>query len=289
MFQRLKDWSNLIVLSHSIFALPFALASLLVATHGHPSMRLTLLVLLAMFFARTAGMANNRVMDADLDAQNPRTQGREIPAGKITKLQALILTWVAAAAFVATCYCIGGLAFKLSPLALGIVLFYSLTKRFTWWCHFFLGLALGLAPVGAWVAAKNALEPAPLFLMGAVVFFVAGFDILYAIKDVDFDRAQGLKSWVVRWGIPASLRTALVLHFVLLLFLAGFGVEADLSPLYIYGVAILGVFLTYQHTKIFAYARDRRGGDFILPIDVLGLNGWVSVLVLAAVGVSLWF
>ena len=290
MLKTLKDWSNLIVLSHSVFALPFALASLLVATHRQPSVKLTLLVILAMFFARTAAMAYNRVVDADVDALNPRTQNREIPAGKIPKRQVIALTWLAGAGFLATCYFIGGLAFKLSPMALAVVFFYSQTKRFTWLCHFALGIALGLAPMGAWVAATGFIELAPLFLFFGVVCFVAGFDILYAIKDVDFDKSHGLQSWVTRWGIPASLKASRILHFVMLAFLAGFGAIAPLNhALFTYGLTLIGVFVIFQHTKIFAYARDRKGGEFVMPIDVLGLNGWVSVIFLAVVGVSLWF
>jgi 4-hydroxybenzoate polyprenyltransferase len=289
MFKQLRDWSNLIVLSHSVFALPFALASLLVATRHQPSMVLTILILLAMFFARTAAMAYNRVVDADVDALNPRTQSREIPTGKIPKWQVLTLTWLSAAAFLATCYFIGGLAFKLSPLALFIIFFYSQTKRFTWLCHVALGLALGLAPMGAWIAARGTINAPPFFLLFGVMFFVAGFDILYATTDVEFDKAHGLYSWPVRWGIPASLKAARIFHFVMLAFLAGFGVTAGLSPLYIYGLSLIGVFVIYQHSKIFVYERDRQGKAFVLPIDVLGLNGWVSVLFLATVGVSLWF
>lgn len=289
MFKQLRDWSNLIVLSHSVFALPFALASLLVATRHQPSMYLTILILLAMFFARTAAMAYNRVVDADVDALNPRTQGREIPMGKIPKWQVLTLTWLSAAGFLATCYFIGGLAFKLSPLALFIIFFYSQTKRFTWLCHLALGLALGLAPMGAWIAARGTINGPPFFLSLGVMCFVAGFDILYATTDVEFDKAHGLYSWPVRWGIPASLKAARIFHFVMLAFLAGFGVTAGLSPLYIYGLSLIGVFVIYQHSKIFVYERDRQGRPFVLPIDVLGLNGWVSVLFLATVGVSLWF
>jgi len=289
MLKQLKDWSNLIVLSHSVFALPFALASLLVATRHQPSGQLTLLVILAMFFARTAAMAYNRVVDADMDALNPRTQDREIPAGKISKVQVLILTWLSAAGFVATCYFIGGLAFKLSPLALFIVFFYSQTKRYTWLCHLVLGLALGLAPMGAWIAARGTIDAAPFFLLLGVVCFVAGFDILYAIKDMEFDKAHGLHSWPERWGIRSSLRASRILHFAMLGFLAAFGVLAQLSPVYIYGLTLIGVFLIYQHSRIFTYERDRKSGEFVLPIDVLSLNGWVSVIFLAIVGASLWF
>jgi len=290
MLKKLKDWSNLIVLSHSVFALPFALASLLVATQRHPTGRLTLLVLLAMFFARTAAMAYNRVVDADVDALNPRTKDREIPTGKIPKWQVILLTWLAAAGFLASCYFIGGLAFKLSPAALAVIFFYSQTKRFTWLCHFVLGAALGLAPMGAWIAAGGGIELAPIFLFLGVMFFVAGFDILYAIKDLDFDKAHGLQSWVTRWGIPASLKASRILHFIMLAFLAAFGAVAPLNhALYTYGLTPIGVFLIYQHSRIFTYERDRRGGAFQLPVDVLGLNGWVSVIFLAIVGVSLWF
>ena len=213
---RIKAFSSLVVLPHSVFALPFALASLLVATQGKPPVRILLWVIVCMFLARTAAMSYNRLIDADIDARNPRTQNREIPAGRIQPWQARALTIVSGLGFVLATSQLNALAFKLSPLALGIVLFYSYTKRFTWLSHFFLGLALGVAPVGAWIAATGQFSLTPFWLTGAVIFFVAGFDILYATQDETFDKNAGLKSWVVKWGIPNSLKASRFLHIGML-------------------------------------------------------------------------
>lgn len=289
MFDKLKHFSNLIVLPHSVFALPFALASLLVATNGHPSLRLTLLVILAMVLARTFGMAYNRVADAELDALNPRTQNREIPTGKVKKKEAQILSWICGMAFVVTCYFINALAFNFSPLVLVILLFYSHTKRITWLCHVILGFSLGIAPVGAWIAALGFTGVSESFwLLGAVTFFVAGFDILYSTQDVDFDKAQGLQSWATRWGVSSCVKASRYFHVAMLAFLAGFGGFCGFSTVYTGGIAFLGVFLFYQHNKIYVYDRDRKTKEFKLPVDILPINGLVSVLFLIVVGVSLF-
>jgi 4-hydroxybenzoate polyprenyltransferase len=289
MFEKLKDYSNLIVLPHSVFALPFALASLLVATNGHPSLRLSLLVILAMVLARTFGMAYNRVVDAELDAQNPRTQNREIPTGKVTKRQAQILAWVCGMGFVGTCYFINALAFNFAPLVLAVLLFYSHTKRFTWLCHLVLGFCLGMAPVGAWIAAQGFTGVAESFwLLGAVTFFVAGFDILYSIQDVDFDKANGLHSWATQWGVSSCLKASRYFHVAMLAFLAGFGGFCGFSTVYTGGVGFLGVFLFYQHNKIYVYDRDHKNQAFKLPIDILPINGGVSVIFLLTVIISLY-
>ena len=287
MFKKIKDFSNLVVLPHSVFALPFALASLLTATHGKPPFRILFWVIVCMVLARTAAMAYNRLIDADIDAQNPRTRNREIPAGKIKPWQVRALTIVCGLGFVLATSRINPLAFKLSPLALAITFFYSYTKRFTWLSHFFLGLALGVAPVGAWIAATGSFDFPPFWLMGAVICFVAGFDILYATQDEAFDKQAGLKSWVVKWGLEKSLLASRLLHIGMLGFLAGFGVLAGFSTLYVAGVAVIGVMLIYQHQQV-SLAKTKPGA-FKIPPQIMAFNGWVAVLYLAVVGVSIWF
>ena len=288
MIKKLKTISNLVVLPHSVFALPFALSSLLTATHGKPSLQLLGLVILAMVLARTTAMAYNRLVDADIDAQNPRTKKREIPAGRISKLEVGLLTAGAGLGFVATCYFINDLAFKLSPLALFIVGFYSHTKRFTWASHLFLGLALGVAPVGAWVAATGKLDLEPFWMTGAVICFLAGFDILYATQDEAFDKKAGLHSWVVRWGVPNSLKASRFFHFGMLGFLAGFGVLAGFSTLYYIGLGVLAAVLIYQHQKAYRLERKGKGFKFTLSPAMMAMNGWIAVLYFVIVALTLW-
>jgi 4-hydroxybenzoate polyprenyltransferase len=287
MFEKIKSFSNLVVLPHSVYALPFALASLLVATQGKPPLRTLLWVLVCMVLARTAAMAYNRLIDADIDALNPRTRNREIPSGIIKPWQARTLTLFCGLGFVAATSQLNALAFKLSPLALGIIFFYSYTKRFTWLSHFFLGLALGVAPVGAWVAATGQLAFAPFWLTAAVICFLAGFDILYATQDEAFDKSHGLQSWVVRWGVPNSLKASRFLHIGMLGFLAGFGVLAGFSKIYVMGVALMGVILIYQHQQVALGLKEN--GEFTLSPDMMKMNGWIAVLYFAVVGVSIWF
>lgn len=288
IYQRLRNFSDLVVLPHSVFALPFALASLLTATHGRPPLRLLGLVILCMVLARTAAMAYNRLVDADIDAKNPRTKGREIPSGRVSPTQVRILVFACFFGFIVTCYFINPLVFKLSPLAMGIVFFYSHTKRFTWASHLFLGLALGVAPVGAWLAATGAFAPEPLWLMMGVICFLAGFDILYATQDEAFDKQAGLQSWVVRWGVPASLQASRFFHFAMLGFLAGFGVQAGFSKVYYIGTAMLGTFLLYQHQKAYTLKKAGDHTQFTLSPDMMKMNGWVSVLFLLVVAASLY-
>lgn len=287
--QKLKTLSDLVVLPHSVFALPFALASLLTATHGRPSLHVLFWVIVCMVLARTTAMAYNRLVDADIDAKNPRTQNRDIPAGRIKPWQVRLITVICSLCFVLACYPLNVLAFKLSPLALVIVFFYSHTKRFTWASHLFLGLALGVAPVGAWIAATGAFAPEPFWLMAAVICFLAGFDILYATQDEAFDRKEGLQSWVVRWGLPNSLKASRFFHACMLGFLAGFGVQAGFSPIYYWGIGVIGAVLLYQHKN--AYKLEAVGGSsqFTLSPSMMKMNGWISILYFAVVGVTIWF
>jgi 4-hydroxybenzoate polyprenyltransferase len=289
MFEKLKTISNLVVLPHSVFALPFALASLLTATQGRPSLHVLFWVIVCMVLARTTAMAYNRLVDADIDAKNPRTQSRDIPVGRIKIWQVRVLVWVCALGFVLATTQLNLLAARLSAVALAIILFYSHTKRFTWASHLFLGLALGVAPVGAWIAATGAFALKPFWLMAAVICFLTGFDILYATQDEAFDKKEGLQSWVVRWGLPNSLKASRFFHACMLGFLAGFGVQAGFSPVYYVGIGVIGAVLLYQHQK--AYKLETRGINthFTLSPSMMKMNGWISILYFAIVGVTLWF
>src|SRR5436305_3895132 len=215
----LSRFLRLIRFSHTIFALPFALGALVVAANGRPSGRTLLLVLVCMVCARTAAMLFNRFVDWSLDQRNPRTAARHLLLPKSVVLVALI---VSSAAFLTAASAINRLTFVLSPLALAIVFFYSLTKRFTAATHFFLGLALAVSPIGAWIAQRGDVDLAPFVLAIGVICWVAGFDLIYAIQDFDFDRREGIRSLVVRLGIAHSLRLAQLLHLLLLIALVGF-------------------------------------------------------------------
>ena len=230
--------------SHTVFALPFALGSMFVAAKGFPSWRLCGLILLAMTTARTAAMSFNRLADWQMDKRNPRTAGRH---KLISQSGAVILCAGSAVVFVLTARAINPLCFALSPVALLLVFFYSLTKRFTALCHFFLGLALAVSPVGAWLAVTGEFAFAPLVLAAGVVFWVAGFDLIYATQDYEFDRKEKLHSLVVRLGILRSLQLAQGLHAVMFLLLIGFGAVAGLGVIYFGSLALVLAALLYEH------------------------------------------
>ena len=233
--------------SHTVFALPFALGSMLAAAHGRPGWRVFGLILLCMVFARTAAMVFNRLADWEIDKRNPRTAGRHRLVARPVAVALLVLS---AAGFVWTTAFINPLCLALSPVALAIVFFYSLTKRFTDYTQIFLGLALAVSPVGAWLAVRGRFDLAPLVLAGAVLLWVAGFDLIYATMDHDFDRAAGLRSLVVRHGIPGSLRLAQWLHAGAFVGLAAFGAAAGLGVVYFASLAlVLGAFF-YEHRSV---------------------------------------
>jgi 4-hydroxybenzoate polyprenyltransferase len=235
---------RLIRFSHTIFALPFALGALVVAANGLPSLRTFLLVVICMVFARTAAMLFNRLVDWSLDQRNPRTASRHL---LISKPAALVLLAVSSAGFVLAAGAINRLTFLLSPVALVMIFFYSLTKRFTSATHFFLGLALAIAPVGAWIAQTGRVDLAPVVLGVGVICWVAGFDLIYATQDYDFDRREGMRSLVVKLGITRSLRLAQLLHLAMFAALIAFGLSAELGFVYYCGMPLVAAALFYEH------------------------------------------
>lgn len=235
---------RLIRFSHTIFALPFALGALVVAANGWPSWRILLLVIACMVFARTAAMLFNRLVDWSLDQRNPRTHTRHL---LISKWSAQLLLVLSSAGFVLTASAINWLTFVLAPVALALIFFYSVTKRFTSATHFFLGLALAIAPIGAWIAQTGRIDIAPLVLAAGVICWVAGFDLIYATQDYDFDRREGIRSLVVKLGIARSLRLAQLLHLLTFAALVGFGVVARLGPLYYWPLLLIAAALLYEH------------------------------------------
>ena len=235
---------QLIRFSHTIFALPFALGALLVAAEGLPSGRTLLLVLACMVLARTAAMLFNRLADWSIDQRNPRTATRHV---LIPKSAAWILLGVTSLAFIGTAAAINRLCGLLAPVALAIIFFYSLTKRFTDATHFFLGLALAVAPAGAWIAETGRLDLQPLVLGFGVICWVAGFDLIYATQDVDFDRREGLRSMVVKLGVTRSLRAAQWLHLTMFFALVAFGVAAGLGAIYYCAMPLIAAALVFEH------------------------------------------
>ena len=265
---------QLIRFSHTIFALPFALGALVVAANGLPSARTLLLVLVCMVSARSAAMLFNRFVDWSLDQRNPRTASRHL---LLSKPAIGALLGLSSALFVAAAAAINWLTFVLSPIALAIVFFYSLTKRFTAATHFFLGLALAISPIGAWIAQRGDLDLAPIVLAIGVICWVAGFDLIYATQDFEFDRREGIRSLVVAMGIARTLRVAQLLHVLMLTMLIGFGFAANLGPIYFLAMPVVAAALVYEH-------RSARS------LDVAGINraffqsnGFVSALFLVVV------
>ena len=266
---------RLIRFSHTVFALPFALAALVVSANGRPSLKIVLLVLLCMITARTAAMLFNRFVDWEIDQRNPRTQSRHLLATRNIIFICLIFS---SALFVFFAANINRLTFALSPIALGIIFFYSLTKHFTDATHFFLGFALGIAPVAAWIAQTGRLEFPPFVLAFGVVCWVSGFDLIYATQDYDFDRDEGLHSLVVRLGLAASLRVAQFLHLLMLLALIAFGITAKLGPIYFGAMIPIAAALFYEH-------RSARQLHDLAAINraFFNSNAFVSAIFLGAV------
>jgi 4-hydroxybenzoate polyprenyltransferase len=253
---KITNYGSLIRFSHTVFALPFALASVALAWPSHPvTLRVFFWILIAMVGARSAAMAFNRLADRKFDALNPRTQEWELPRGTVKVPEAVILTVVSSLVFVYAAYQLNFVCFLLSPLALAIVFFYSLTKRFTWASHLFLGLALALAPMGAWLAVSGAPGDlreltTPFFLGLAVLFWLAGFDVIYSLQDHEFDREHGLYSIPVRFGVAAALRFSSLCHFFTVFFLSAVGLSAQMGVIYWLGLAMVSTILLWEHRLV---------------------------------------
>jgi 4-hydroxybenzoate polyprenyltransferase len=292
LFSALRRWGGFVKFSHTVFALPFALASMAVAARdqrGWPGARVFLLILAAMTCARTCAMSFNRIADRDFDRANPRTDGRHLPRGEISLAGAWTLCLGSGAGLVAAAWFLNPVCFCLSPMALLVVCFYSLTKRFTDFTHVFLGLALALAPVGAWLAVKGSFHfwPAgygarvlqysaalPLLLAVAVVFWLVGFDIIYAVQDYEFDRRHGLHSLVVRWGVAIALGVSFLCHMVMWLVLVIFGLLAGFHFAYLAGLIFILGCLVLEH-----WLARRRRLDWIQQA-FFRLNAVISVVFL---------
>lgn len=282
MLARLHTYASFVRFSHSVFALPFALAGALLASR---LVALTwgrvLWIVACMVAARSAAMGFNRLVDAAYDARNPRTSGREIPRGAMTPREAAIFVAVSSAAFVACTIPLGPLCLALSPVALAIVFWYSVAKRFTSYTQLFLGLAMAVAPVGGWIAAGGPMRAEPWLLGLAIGTWVAGFDVLYACQDVDFDRREGLRSIPVRFGLRHAIAIARGLHVIAVLALAAVGGVAGLGPIYMTGVAVVALLLVYEQSLV-------RPDDLSQVKRAFDLNGWVGVLYLLATAADVY-
>ncbi len=273
MLKKIELYLKFIKFSHTIFALPFALIGFFLAyKQVHPQPRLFLLVLLAMVFARSAAMAFNRYADRYIDKLNARTAKREIPSGKISERQALIFTILSSALFILTTYFMNRLVFYLSPVALAIILGYSYTKRFTSLSHLILGLGLSLAPIGAYLAVIPRFDLLPVLFSFVVLFWVAGFDIIYALQDYEFDKQHGLKSIPVWLGKKGALKFSLILHLIDAILVFIIGIFFDFGILYWIGAVIFTGLLFYQHTLVKA--------DDLSKVNVafFTVNGYASVI-----------
>jgi 4-hydroxybenzoate polyprenyltransferase len=257
---------------HSIFALPFALCGAMLAAGGWPSARQLLWIVVAMVAARSAAMAFNRLADVSIDAANPRTQTRALPAGQLSA--AFVTSFVAAssALFVLASFELNHLAFVLSPIALGIVLLYSYTKRFTRWSHLVLGFALGIAPAAAWIAVRGALDARILLLTAAVTFWVAGFDVLYSCQDFEHDSRTGLHSVPRHFGIAGAFWIARTFHLLMIALLIALLLSFGLGKVATVGVGVVAILLTYEHSLVAPDDLSRLNAAFFT------MNGVISAV-----------
>lgn len=250
VLNKIRTYGELVMFSHTIFSLPFALIAMFIAADGLPTTRLMILILIALVSGRTGANAINRWIDKDIDKINPRTANRHLPMAKVNEYEVLILTAVCYAVFVIAAYLINPLCFYLSPVALFLFTLYSYTKRFTWACHLVLGITVAGAPVGAWLAVRGRLGIEPLIIGVVVALWVAGFDILYGTQDIEFDKENGVYSIPAYFGFDNSLLIAKVLHIFMLIFLVILNVFVDFGIIYNVGIALSSILLYIEHNNV---------------------------------------
>jgi 4-hydroxybenzoate polyprenyltransferase len=283
MIARLATYASFVRFSHSAFALPFALVGALLATR-YVAFDWTRFIWIGacMVTARSAAMGFNRLVDAGFDARNPRTAARELPSGRMSVREARIFVVVSTMAFILSAAMLGPLCLALAPVALAIVFWYSLAKRYTAFTQAYLGLAMAVAPVGGWIAAGGPASAEPWLLGLAIACWVAGFDIIYACQDVEFDRQEGLRSIPVKYGIPTALRISRLLHAATVLILAFVGGMAALNGIYVAGVVAVGLLLWWEQSLV-------SPADLSQVKRAFDLNGWVGVLYLATTAASVFW
>ena len=272
---------EMIKIEHSVFALPFALIGALLAARGWPTGWQISWIVVAMVGARSAAMSFNRLIDRDLDARNPRTAQRALPAGLLSARFVTGFALLSSGVLVFAAYQLNPLAFRLSPVALAILFLYSYTKRFTVLSHLVLGFCLGIAPAAAWIAIRGTLSPSILLLTAAVTLWTAGFDILYACQDVDFDRRSGLHSIPQRWGIARALQVSAAMHGLMVVLLLWLARAEQLGWISVTGVAVVAALLIYEHRLVKPFDLSRLDAAFF------NLNGWIGILLLLFWGVDI--
>lgn len=279
----IKTYLSFVRFSHSVFALPFALTGALLASRQHPvTWRQAVWIVVCMVTARSAAMGFNRLVDARFDAANPRTAGRELPAGRMSTAEATAFVAVMSIAFVAAAAQLSRLCVFLSPVALLLIFWYSLAKRYTWATQLFLGLAMAIAPVGGWLAAGGGAGWEPWLLGLAIGLWVGGFDVLYACQDLDVDRRQHLKSIPVRFGVARSLWISRLMHVGTVACLALLGTTAGLGPLYFGGIVAVALLLAYEQSLV----SER---DLSQVKRAFDLNGYVGLLYFIVTAASVYF
>jgi 4-hydroxybenzoate polyprenyltransferase len=281
MLEKVAVFLEMIKFKLTIFAMPFAFMGAFLAADGIPQLMVFFWIILAMIGARTSAMGFNRIVDRRFDKANPRTADRALPAGKIQLVEAWVMVIAAALLFFFACYNLNTLTLSLAPLALSLTWFYSLTKRFTSLCHIVLGMALSLSPLGGWVAVSGALTGFPYALSLGVLFWVAGFDTIYACLDADFDMQAKLHSLPAKLGRKNAFRLAGVFHCIAFLLFVLTGVQAQLNVMYYIGVALAAVALLYQHILVSPTDLSRIHASFF------SMNGFVSMAIFIATWISL--
>lgn len=271
LLKKLATYASLVRFEHTLFALPFALSAAVVAAGGVPTLITLGYILLAMVGARTAAMAFNRIADRRIDALNPRTKNRELPRGAVRLGEAWALMLVSICLFVFAAWSLNPLAFALSPVALVVILGYSFAKRFTAFSHLILGLSLGIAPMGAWIAVTGQFNWAPALLSAAVLFWTAGFDVIYALQDLAFDKKQKLFSLPQTFGAARALFLSRVMHLLAVLLLIAFGLQAQLGLFYYLGAAVIAACLVYEHRLVSPKDFSKINAAFFT------MNGLVSI------------
>jgi len=272
-----RRFVSLVKFEHTVFALPFAFVGAILAAGGVPSAQTLGWVTLAMVGARSLAMALNRLIDAEIDARNPRTAAREIPSGLLSRAQVIGFCVLSLAVFLIAAWQLDPIVRWLWPIPVLAFVIYPYTKRFTWLCHLVLGLSTGLAPLGAWLAVSGDADPAPFMLWAAVALWIGGFDVIYATTDVDFDRREGLKSLPARFGIAPALMVTRVAHLLAVCLLIAVGVTLGLGPLYYLGLAVVAALLGYENSIVHPDDLSR------VNVAFFTLNGVISVVFLAGV------
>lgn len=281
LIEKIKILQEMIKFKLTVFALPFAFTGAFLASRGLPATKTILLVILAMVGARTCAMGFNRIVDYKFDRDNPRTADRAIPAGEVKMVEAWSMVIISGLLFFFACYNLNSLTLMLSPFALGLTLFYSYTKRFTSLCHLILGVALAFSPLGGWVAVQGSLVAYPFVLSLGVLFWVAGFDTIYACLDAEFDKNAGLHSLPVRIGKRKAFRLAGVFHLLAFIFFALTGYQAGLNVFYYIGLLLTAGALLYQHMLVRPEDLSRIQASFF------SMNGLISITLFFSTWISL--